>query len=56
MLCGDTHIKHDKLRLVKHLCIDTLEDKVVFPGEVHGHKVGAVDVAMSIFPDIDDLA
>ncbi len=49
----EVHIAHNKVRPPKHIGIDSLENKPRFFG-IERYKVGAVDIAVSEFTDIDD--
>jgi len=50
------HIAHDEVRTGKDLCVDSLQDKAVFPIIVQRDQVCAVDIAVSEFPDISNPA
>ena len=56
MLCGDAHIEHDKFRLVKHQCVDALQDKVFFPFAIQCYQKGVIDIAVAEFPEVNDPA
>jgi hypothetical protein len=49
-----THILQDKLRLTKDLCVDTLEDKVLFLFAIQGYQEGIIDITVPEFPDVYD--
>lgn len=51
-----THILQDKLRLTKDLCVDTLEDKVLFLFAIQGYQEGIIDITVPEFPDVYDPA
>ena len=40
----------------KDLCIDALQDEVIFPVIVQRDQEGVVDIAVSEFPDINNPA
>jgi hypothetical protein len=52
----DAHIAHDEVRTGKDLCIDALKDEAIFAVIVQRDQKGAVDVAVSEFPDINNPA
>ncbi len=55
MLRECTNILHDKFRLMKHLQINTLKDKVLFLFRIEGYKVGVIDIAIPEFTDVYNL-
>jgi hypothetical protein len=55
MLGAGAHILNDKFRLTKHLCVDALQDKMFFPCGIQCDQKGVIDIAMSKFPDINNL-
>ena len=58
MLRRDAHIPHHEFRLAKHLCVDALQDEVLFPFGIHvsiqGHEEGSIDIAGSQLTDINN--
>jgi hypothetical protein len=56
MSSRNAHIAHDEVRTRKDLGIDALQDKTIFPVIVQHYQEGAVDIAVSEFPDINNPA
>jgi hypothetical protein len=51
----NAHIAHDEVWTGKDLGIDALQDKTFFPVIVQRDQEGAVDIAIAVFPDINNL-
>ncbi len=55
MLGEGAHIQHDKFWLTKHLRVDALQDKVLFPFWIQCYQEGVIDIAIPKFLDVCDL-
>jgi len=51
---ANAHIEHYKFRLVKHLSIYALEDKVLFPCGIQCYQEGFIDIAVAEFTDVNN--
>jgi hypothetical protein len=51
-----THVLQDKLRLTKDLCVDALQDKVLFLFGIQCYEEGVIDVSVPEFPNVYDPA
>jgi len=56
MLGHSAHVQHDRFRVAKHLRVDALKDKVLFPCGFQGHQEGIIDITVPEFPDLYDRA
>ena len=56
MLGEGAHVLHDQFRLTKHPRVDALQNKVLFCCAIQGYQEGVMDIAISIFPDVQDPA
>ena len=56
MVAHDTEVSHDQFRPAKHLEVEALQNKVRFCRALHRHQEGVIDIAVAIFPEVQDLA
>jgi hypothetical protein len=54
MAGANAHIEHHKFRLMKHLSVYALEDKVFFPCGVQRYQEGLIDIAVTEFTDVNN--
>ena len=56
MVAHGGKVSHDQFRPREHAKVEALQDKVRFGGALHRHQEGVVDIAVAVFPEVQDPA
>ena len=56
MVAHDPEVSHDQFRPAEYVQIEALQNKVRFCRARNRHQEGIIDIAVAVFPEVQDLA